>query len=211
MAYIKTIPVAQATGDVRAMYEKAQTGLGYVPNYTKLFSYRPAVNAAWGNLLASIRSHMDPRRYELVTLAAARAMRSSYCMLAHGSLVRDKFYSAAQLVAIASDFTTAELDPAEISMMEFADKIVRDATAITEGDVQQLREQGFSDAEIFDIAATATARCFFSKLLDALGAEPDSAYLKLEEELKQQLTLGRPISQAPVEQVPEVSPTTGSI
>ena len=46
----------------------------------------------------------------------------------------------------------------------------------------------------FDITTTATARCFFSKTLDALGAEPDEVYLTLEKELRQTLTIGRPIS-----------------
>jgi len=56
-----------------------------------------------------------------------------------------------------------------------------------------LRKNGFSDAEIFDIATTATARCFFSKTLDALGAKPDEIYLSLEEQLRQTLTIGRSI------------------
>ncbi len=78
--------------------------------------------------------------------------------------------------------------------MKFAGQIARDATAITAGNIQALRDEGFTDAEIFDIAATAAARCFFSKLLDALGAEPDTAYLQLDEGLRQQLTVGRAIS-----------------
>jgi len=88
MAFVHTIPVEQAAGDVRAMYERTQGALGYVPNYAKVFSHRPDVMTAWSGLLAGIRGHLDARRYELVTLAAARALRSSYCMLAHGSAFR---------------------------------------------------------------------------------------------------------------------------
>ena len=49
-----------------------------VPNYAKLFGHRPDVLAAWGQLIAAIRGHMEQRRYELVTIAAARALNSSY-------------------------------------------------------------------------------------------------------------------------------------
>jgi uncharacterized peroxidase-related enzyme len=209
MAFVNTIPVGEASGEVRALYERAEARLGYVPNYTKLFSLRPALYDAWSNLLTKSRGQLDARRYELVTFAAARAMRSSYCLLAHGSTLRKQFYSAAQLTAITSDLTTAELDPAETVMMQFADQVARDASAITDADVQRLREHGFSDTEIFDIAAVAAARCFFSKLLDALGAEPDAAYLELEDQLREHLTLGRPIGQAPVERVAGVPPATG--
>jgi uncharacterized peroxidase-related enzyme len=201
MAFIETVAVDQATGDVRAMYEHYQANLGYVPNYAKVFSQRPQVMDGWNNLLASIRSHLDLHRYELITLAAAGALRSSYCMLAHGTILQKKFYAPEQVRAIADDFASAGLAPAEVAMMAFAEQVARDATAITEADIQGLRIHGFTDAEIFDIAAAAAVRCFFSKLLDALGAEPDMTYLQLEDDLRHQLTVGRPISQAPMEQV----------
>ncbi|ADH62928.1 uncharacterized peroxidase-related enzyme [Allomeiothermus silvanus DSM 9946] len=204
MAFIGTFPVNQATGEVRAMYERAQANLGYVPNYAKVFSLRPEVMGAWSGLLASIRGHMDLRRYELVTLATARALHSSYCMLAHGTILRRQFYGPEQLAAIAGGTADAGLEPAEAAMMAFAERVAKDASSITASDVEGLRAHGFTDAEIFDIAAAAAARCFFSKLLDALGAEPDSVYLELEDDLRRRLTPGRPVSAAPVERVPEV-------
>lgn len=194
MAFISTIPEDQAPADVKQMYDGEINAKGYIPNYTRVFSHRPQVMAAWSNLLSSIRADMDLRRYELVTLAAARALRSSYCMLAHGSVLRQKFYTPEQLTSIAGDYQTADLTPAEVAMMAFAEQIARDATAITQEDVDALREHGFSDPEIFDITATATARCFFSKTLDALGAQADELYLNLEDDLRRTLVVGRPIS-----------------
>ena len=203
MAFIDTVPPDRATGDVHAMYARIEAAVGYVPNYAKLFSHRPQVMATWAAFLASIRGSMDPRRYELVTLAAARALRCSYCMLAHGAILRRDFYSADQLVEIAQDPADSDLSPAEATMMAFVDKLTRDATSVTAADVERLRARGFSDAEIFDIAAAASARCFFSKLLDALGAEADGAYDFLEDRLKELLTPGRPMSQDALERVPD--------
>jgi uncharacterized peroxidase-related enzyme len=193
MTFISTILEDEAPADVKQMYADDLNAKGYIPNYTRLFSHRPQVMAAWGNLLGSIKVNMDLRRYELVTLAAARALKSSYCMLAHGSVLRQKFYTAEQLTQIARDYQTADLTAAEVAMMAYAEQIARDATAITQEDIDALREHGFSDAEIFDIAATATARCFFSKTLDALGAQADEVYQGLEEGLRETLTVGRPI------------------
>jgi len=201
MAFISTVPVDQATDDVRQMYESDQASLGYVANYTKVFSQHPQVMAGWTGLLRSIRGNMDQRRYELVTLAAARAMRSSYCMLAHGKILCNKFYSPLELAGIAEDFTEADLAPVDVAIMAYADKIVRDATLVRQEDIDGLRAYGLMDAEIFDIAAATTARCFFSKLLDALGAEPDSSYTQLEEDLRYHLVIGRPMSEQPVEQL----------
>lgn len=194
MAFIRTIAEEEAPADVQQMYDKNLQSMGYIPNYSRVFSHRPKVMETWGNMLGSIRENMDPRCYELVTLAAARALKSSYCMLAHGSILRKQFYTPEQLAAIATDYQTADLTAAEVAMMAFAEQIARDATIITQEHIDGLREHGFSDAEIFDIAAAATARCFFSKTLDALGAEPDEVYLELEDDLRQTLTVGRPIA-----------------
>jgi len=59
-----------------------------------------------------------------------------------------------------------------------------------------LRAHGFSDAEILDITLTATARAFYSKTQDALGAGPDPAYLTLEPRLRELLTVGRPFGKS---------------
>ena len=208
MAFVHTVPVDQASGDVHTMYARIEAAVGYVPNYAKLFSHRPQVMATWAAFLASIRGNMDPRRYELVTLAAARALQCSYCMLAHGAVLRRDFYSAEQLTEITRDPAASDLTPAEVAMMAFVDKLTRDATAITRTDVQGLLDRGFTDAEIFDIAAAASARCFFSKLLDALGAEADGAYDVLEDPLKQLLTPGRPMSHDALERVPDAGSAT---
>jgi hypothetical protein len=86
-----------------------------------------------------------------------------------------------------------------------AEKLARDAASITERDIQELRDHGYSDTEIFDIVAAAAARCFFSKILDALGAEPDAVYAQLEEDLRHRLTVGRSISHSEVERLPPES------
>ncbi len=202
MAVVSTVAVDRADGEVRDMCAKAQAAFGYVPNWANMFSHRPQVMAVWSRLLASARANLDGRRYELVTLAAARALRSSHCMLAHGSVLRREFYPAGRLAAIAEGAGVGDLAPAHAAAMAFAEQVARDAAAITASDVQRLRDCGLSDADIFDVAAVAAARRFFSKRLDALGAEPDAVYDGLEDELKRCPTPGRPIGAHPPERLP---------
>ncbi|MDX6752409.1 hypothetical protein SH611_21620 [Geminicoccaceae bacterium 1502E] len=77
--------------------------------------------------------------------------------------------------------------------MRFAGKVAGDATSISEDDIHELRRHGLDDAQIFDVAAAAAARSFFSKTLDALGAQPDRGYKEMNEALRSALTVGRPI------------------
>lgn len=191
--FVKYIAEDEAAGKVKDMYDDDVKSDGYVHNYTKAFSLHPEVMDAWAALGRSIRRSMPLRRYELATLAAARAIRSSYCMLAHGTVLKNKFFEPDEVVAIARDYRSAGLEPVEVEVMAYAEKVALRAHEVTEQDVQRLRGHGLTDAEIFDVAAAAAARCFFSKTLDAVGAGPDEQYEELGPELVRALVVGRPI------------------
>jgi uncharacterized peroxidase-related enzyme len=194
MAFIKTIRANTASGEVLDMYRRQEQHWGYVPNYSKVFSHRPEVLARWGRLLTEIRRPMDDRRFELVTFVVARELRHSSCSLAHGSKLAD-IIGEENVIAIAQGRRTDALTDAELAMMAFARDIARDAGRITSGQVEALKtNHGLSDDEVFDIAATASARCFFTKILDALGCEPDVSFLSVNRELRDVLSKGRPIS-----------------
>jgi uncharacterized peroxidase-related enzyme len=194
VAFIQTIGDDEATREVAELYDADRERTGYVPNYTRVFAHRPAVYRAWRQLVGEISGAMDTRRYELVTLAAARRLRSSYCMLAHGSVLADKFLGAERVRDVAVDHRAAGLDDVDVAVMDLAEKVVTDATSVTPGDIDRLRDLGLSDEDIVDVVLAATARCFFSKTLDALGAEPDAAYGGVEPELREALVVGRPIA-----------------
>ncbi len=191
--HIHTVPEEEAAELLAELYATDRKKLGYVPNYTRAMSLRPDTIQAWRSLSGAVRANMRLRRYELVTFAAARALRCAYCLQAHAAVLRKESFSAEQLIAIMADYRHAGLEPVEVECMAFAEKITRDATSVTSDDVARLRALGLSDAEILDVALAAALRNFFSKLLDAVGAEPDAAYVGLEPELRQVLTVGHPL------------------
>lgn len=195
MSYTGTVPEDAAEGAVAEMYATDRETFGELPNFARAFSLRPDVYAAWRGLNGAIKSNMDLRRYELATLAAARQLRSSYCMLAHGSVLMSKFMEADAVRTLAEDYSTADLDPVDLAVMELADTVARDATSVTESDINRLRDLGLADDEIMDVVLAAAARCFFSKALDGLGVEPDAKYAGLEPELRDALAIGRPIAE----------------
>jgi AhpD family alkylhydroperoxidase len=178
MAFIETLPAGED-----------------VANYERVFSHRPEVYAAWAGLNGAIKAGMDARRYELATLAAALVLRSSYCALAHASVLLDGgLASVAEVEAVVSG-DVAPLTAAEAAVVAFAARVVQDATSITQDDVDALRAAGLDDTDVFDVVAAASARCFFSKTLDALGARADARYAALEPAaLRERLTVGRPVA-----------------
>jgi uncharacterized peroxidase-related enzyme len=192
MSFITTTSPNEAEGDVREMYMRQQTKYGYVPNYAKVFSHRPQIMKLWADLQKGIRANFENRRFELVTVAAAMAIRSTYCSLAHGQALTE-FYSADEVQSIVNGSDFGPLTEAERVMMRFAGKVAREASRVTAGDVELLKEHGFTDTEIFDIVAAATARTFFAQLCEGLGATADATFRELDEPLRNTLTVGRPI------------------
>jgi uncharacterized peroxidase-related enzyme len=195
MMFIEAVPEDQAQGATAQMYATDAEAFGHLPNFTLAFSHRPAVYAAWRQLNGAIKNEMDPRRYELATIAAARRLRSSYCVLAHGSVLIDEFLDPESVTAVVTDHRDAGLSEVEVAVMDLAEKVADDATSIQQADIEQLRSLGLADEEIVDVVLAAAARCFFSKTLDALGAEPDAKYNDLEPGVRDALTVGRGIAE----------------
>jgi uncharacterized peroxidase-related enzyme len=195
MTFIETVPEDEATDAAAELYATDREAFGYLPNFTRGFSLRPAVYAAWRQLNGAIKSEMDLRRYELATVAAARRLRSSYCTLAHGSVLTDRFLEPDAVRALETDHRTADLNRTDVVVMDLADKVAEDATTIQQADVDRLRSLGLSDTDILDVVLAAAARCFFSKTLDALGVQADAKYADLDSPLREALTVGRPIAE----------------
>jgi RNA:NAD 2'-phosphotransferase (TPT1/KptA family) len=78
--HVHPVPPESAEGEVKAHYDAAIAGDGYLQNQELLFGLNPAAKSAWRQLVGSIVRRMDRRRYELVTLAAANELRCRYCV-----------------------------------------------------------------------------------------------------------------------------------
>ncbi|MGO4385432.1 carboxymuconolactone decarboxylase family protein [Specibacter sp. RAF43] len=172
MSIIETTPEAAATGRAAEIYADDRNALGYVPSHTKALSVNPDAFAAWRALQGAIAGSMGLRRFELVTLAAALGIGSAHCRLAHGNKSL-KFLGEEELVRIARDYHDAGLSAAEVAMMEFAQKLSTNSAAMTDADSLRLREAGFEDREIVDIALAAAARNYLSRALQALAVDVD--------------------------------------
>jgi uncharacterized peroxidase-related enzyme len=195
MSFIKTVSEDSATGLAAELQGRDRAALGYVPNYAKLFTLRPEVYEAWAKLNGAVKKSMDRRRYELGTVAAATALRSSYCSLAHGRRLAEQFLPADQVKQIARNPEAASLDPADRAVVDFARKVALSADEVTASDVDRLKSVGLTEEEIFDVVLVAALRCFFSKTLQATGTAPDDVYQALDPDLRESLTVGRPMEE----------------
>ncbi|MGR3497819.1 MAG: carboxymuconolactone decarboxylase family protein [Limimaricola soesokkakensis] len=195
MSFIAEIGEAEASGPAAAYYAAAKTQHGQIYNLHRACGRLPELAEHFEAMTAALKERMGLRRYELVTLAAALALRSSYCALAHGKVLLDNGMTAEELERIATERGHTSITPQEADLMGYAADIVEDATAIGPARIAGLRAHGLSDDEIAQAAAAASLRCYFSKYLDALGTRPDPAFMKLPEALRTALARGRAIEE----------------
>jgi uncharacterized peroxidase-related enzyme len=194
--FIDAVPEPAATGTLAEYYQQQRAGWGFLPNYAGAFSTRPDVADAWNILNSTIRRGMDRRRFEIATIAAARALRSSYCTAAHSKFLRDACGDEQTMRAIAADPSGEMLDAQDRAVYRFAAKVAGDAASVEQADIDQLRAVGLSDADIADIVFTAAARSFFTRVLDALGARLDAeTAATFPPDLREAMIVGRPAAE----------------
>lgn len=166
------MPVDTAGGLAAGIYADDTRALGYVPSHTPVLALNPEAYAAWRVLQQAIAASPGLRRYELVTLAAARALGSGACLLAHGRKAL-QVMDRRELLRLLGGPGYAGLAPAEQAMMAYAARLSANSASMDDADSQTLRNAGFSDREIVDITVAAASRNYFSRALHALAVEPD--------------------------------------
>ena len=94
MSIVRTVPESEATGLTAELYAEDVEELGYIPSHTRVMALNPEAVRAFEALVRTVAVPLGKRRYELVTLAAARGIRSKHCLLAHANRSRALFDDA---------------------------------------------------------------------------------------------------------------------
>ncbi|MFS0732598.1 carboxymuconolactone decarboxylase family protein [Microbacterium sp. 1P10UB] len=184
-------PVDGATGHVADMYRGDLAADGMVFAHTQVMALDPEAHEAFESLVHAVVASIGVRDYELVTLAAAGALRSTHCLLAHGrKAVASGILDEDQVIRLLDDHHDAGFSERDVAMMDFAVKLSTDAASMTDEDGLALRRVGFTDRQIVDIALAAAARNYFSRALQALAVPVDDVP-GLSPRLRAALTAGR--------------------
>ena len=111
--------------------------------------------------------------------------------MVYGKQLLDDLGSKEKVLSVQRDFRSAGLDERDVAMLGYAEAVAKDASRITEQDIEALRAAGFSDVEISDIALCASLRCFMARFFDATGAGPEAAFIDEDRDFREVLAIGR--------------------
>jgi uncharacterized peroxidase-related enzyme len=176
------------------LYADDVAELGYVMNVSRLWAYD--ATAVEGIFAVARRVAGDAglsiRHRLLIVLATSAVRRSSYCVFAWGTKFSAELAPSSAAAVVRGDADPAGLDPAEVALVRWARTVAAAPHDATRADVDHLRDQGWTDRQIFAITTFAALRLAFASINDALGAAPDPALAtSTPKELREAVTFGR--------------------
>jgi alkylhydroperoxidase family enzyme len=188
-------PPESAAG--RLLFDADTAELGHVMNLTRLWAHQPELKTGLFGLLgeAITSCRMDIRQRGILVTACASTLGDSYCSLAWGEKLAKA--SDAETAACVLRGDDSRLTDRERAMAAWARKVARDPNATTADDVDELRDAGFEEDEIFAITVFVALRLAFSTVNDALGARPDATYrTNAPAQVRDVVDYGRPIAES---------------
>jgi uncharacterized peroxidase-related enzyme len=180
---------------VQALYDEDLADGGFVWNVSRLWAHQPETVQQLFELMSQAfrASGLGFRQRGILVTAAASALGDSYCSLAWGGKLGKA--SDPALAAGVLNGSNAGLTDQEKAMAAWARKVAADPNSTTPADIQELRESGLDDAQIFAITTFVALRLAFSTVNDSLGAQPDAQLARsLPAEVREAVTYGRPVA-----------------
>ncbi|HTN63420.1 MAG TPA: alkylhydroperoxidase [Devosia sp.] len=197
--FLKTTGVEDATGELAAIYQAEIAQCGFLMQATQCWSTRPEILPLYEHFSEGIKANfsLGMRGWRLITFIAAKQVPSTYCSHVYAAALVKDLGSKAMVLAVQRDFRTAGLSARDVAMLAYAEQVARDASKITQADIDALRAVGFTDVEIADIALCAAFRSFVSRFFDATGAGPEPAFIDADPEFRAAMTVGKPLAAVP--------------
>jgi uncharacterized peroxidase-related enzyme len=153
--------------------------LGFVPNVMRAFSFdmnKLGAFVAYRNDLMLGQSHLSLLEREMIATAVSAQNRCFYCVVVHGASVRQLSGDPVLGELMAINYRAAELSRRQRAMLDFAIKLTTEPWLIKEEDRARLRKAGFSDRDIWDIAAIASFYNMTNRLASATDMRPNHEY-----------------------------------
>jgi uncharacterized peroxidase-related enzyme len=188
------LPVPPTSADVQALYDADRAELGYVMNVSRLWAQDPAMRQSLFGLFGQAiqAGSLSYRQRGILVSACASTLGDSYCSLAWGNKLAGVAGDELAGAVLRGDDTG--LDDVERVLARWARRVARDPNAIDAGDVEELRNAGYDDAQIFAITAFVALRMAFSTVNDALGVRPDQELQSAPAQVRDAVVWGRPIA-----------------
>ena len=165
--------------DVQERMLAVQEKAGFIPNVFLALSHRPLEFRAffdYHDALMEKQSGLTKADMEMIVVATSGENNCTYCVVAHGAVLRIRAKNSLVADQVAVNYRKADITPKQMAMLEFAVKVCNESWAIDEFDLQSVRDAGFSDEDIWDIAAITAFFGLSNRLANVLSMMPNDEF-----------------------------------
>lgn len=172
-------PVEPLPEDVEKYFAICREKLGMVPNVLAAYAFAPEKMRAFSTMYNDLMladSTLSKAEREMIAVAVSSVNKCFYCLVAHGAALRQLTGDPILSEAIAMNYRVAPLSAKQKAMLDFAVQMTEASHRIEEPDRQRLRDVGFSDRDIWDIAAVAAFFNMSNRMSSAVDMRPNAEY-----------------------------------
>ena len=182
---VSRYPVPNLEGlpdDIRARMLEVQEKAGFIPNVFVALARRPdefRAFFAYHDALMLRDSGLTKAEREMIVVAVAGANDCLYCFVAHGAILR--IYAKDPLVAdqVGVNYRKANITPRQKAMLAFALKVSERSGDIEDSDFEMLRDEGFTDEDIWDIGNISAFFCLSNRMANLIALRPNDEFYAL--------------------------------
>jgi uncharacterized peroxidase-related enzyme len=174
------VPVIESLpDDIRSRLLAVQEKSGFVPNVFLTLAYRPdefRAFFAYHDALMERDSGLTKAEREMIVVATSSANQCHYCVIAHGAILRIRAKNPQIADQIAINYRKADITPRQKAMLDFAMKVSTEAQRISEADFAEIARHGFSDDDIWDIAAISAFFALSNRMANVTAMRPNDEF-----------------------------------
>lgn len=165
--------------DIKQTFLAVQEQMGFIPNVLFALAHRPAelrAFLAYNEALTNKESGLTPADREMIIIAHSNYNGCTYCVMSHGAALRLATNNQTIADQIAVNYLEADITPRQKAMIDFAMKVTTDSRSINEEDFKGLRNYGFSDEDIWDIAGLTAFYNLSNRMMNFAAVRPDDEF-----------------------------------
>jgi uncharacterized peroxidase-related enzyme len=166
-------------GDIRARLMAVQEKSGFIPNVFLTFARRPdefRAFFAYHDALMEKDGGLTKAEREMIVVATSSANQCHYCVIAHGAILRIRTKNPLIADQIAVNYRKADITPRQRAMLDFAMKVSAEAHTISEADFVEIAGHGFSEEDIWDIAAISAFFALSNRMANVTAMRPNDEF-----------------------------------
>jgi uncharacterized peroxidase-related enzyme len=175
-------PIDSLPEDIRSRLLAVQEKSGFIPNVFLTLAFRPdefRAFFAYHDALMEKDGGLTKAEREMIVVATSSANQCQYCVIAHGAILRIRAKNPLLADQVAVNYRKADITPRQLAMLDFAMKVSQEAQLVSEADFAVLSEHGFSQDDIWDIAAISAFFALSNRIANVTAMRPNDEFYLL--------------------------------